>query len=86
VPPYKWARFLLRKPLVTRECHQIILDILDRRLHILAGAHAPYNHAIGEDSIIQLTQVEGWNLNGTSIHLEIYMQLFQWGARVMMHT
>jgi hypothetical protein len=44
--------------------------------NILAGAHAPSNHAIGQDSLLQFgTQVEGWNLDGTLFHLEVFIQL-----------
>jgi hypothetical protein len=46
------------------EAHYNILDI---RLYIPAGAHAPCNHAIGQESLIQFgTQVEGWDLSEPS--------------------
>jgi hypothetical protein len=47
VSPYIRARCLLQQLLVTRECRQISSNILDSRLHILAGAHSPCNHVIG---------------------------------------
>jgi hypothetical protein len=73
--------------MVTKECRQILFYILDSILHILYGAHAPSNHDIGEDSLIQLgTQLEVCNLDGTLLHLEVFIQIYQWGARVIIHT
>jgi hypothetical protein len=65
----------------------IKFNILDSRMYILSGTHAPCNHIIGEETTLQLgTQIEGWNLNGTFLHLEICIQLCQWGDRIMMQT
>jgi hypothetical protein len=87
VSPCKWAICLFLQLLVPREYRQIILYIMDGRLHIFAGSHAPSNNAILQEILLQFgTHVEGWNLYGTFLHLELFIQFDKWGARVVIHT
>jgi hypothetical protein len=74
------GRCLLQQLLVPMKYCQILLYILDSILHILAGAHAPSNHAIGQDILLHFgTQVTFLNIEvgrqGHHTHIRCHLHI-----------